>query len=145
MATSSNPAAGRSETLSVWAPAVAWAIALFLLSTPLFSADNTGKVIDPIMRWLIPYALPSTIALTHMLVRKAAHFTNYAILFWLLYRGPLRNRPYVAFGLCVLYAMTDEVHQIFVPGRTASIYDVALDSTGALFSRFLNAAIAELT
>ena len=144
MAKLSDPAV-QSNALRAWIPALAWATALFILSTTLFSSDNTGKIIDPIVRWFLPSALASTINLTHMLVRKVAHFTDYAILFWLLYRGPLRSRPYVALGLCVLYAMTDETHQIFVPGRTPSIYDVALDSTGALFSRFLNAAIAELT
>ena len=33
---------------------------------------------------------------------------------------------------------------MFVPERTASLYDVALDSTGALFSRFLHAAVIEI-
>lgn len=80
----------------------------------------------------------------HALIRKAAHFTNYGILFWLLIRGPLRGRPYVALALCVLYAMTDEAHQYFVPGRGPSLYDVALDSCGALFSRFLHAAVYDL-
>jgi VanZ family protein len=40
--------------------------------------------------------------------------------------------------------MVDEGHQLFVPGRGASFYDVALDSSGALFSNFLTMAIAEL-
>ena len=77
-----------------------------------------------------------------MLVRKAAHFTEYGILFWLLVRGPMEQRPYLALMLCVVYALTDEGHQVFVPGRTASLYDVALDSTGALFSHFLTTAIS---
>jgi VanZ family protein len=79
-----------------------------------------------------------------MLVRKLAHFTEYGILFWLLIRGPMAERPYLALMLCVVYALTDEGHQVFVPGRTASLYDVALDSTGALFSHFLTTAIAEI-
>ena len=80
----------------------------------------------------------------HALVRKSAHFTEYGVLFWLLLRGPMAGRPYLALTVCVLYAFLDEGHQMFVQGRTASLYDVALDSTGALFSRFLNLAIAEL-
>ena len=56
----------------------------------------------------------------------------------------MADRPYLALMLCVIYALTDEGHQAFVPGRTASLYDVALDSTGALFSHFLTTAIAEL-
>jgi VanZ family protein len=127
-----------------WMPVLVWAFIIFGFSTSYFSAENTSKFIDPILRLLIPGASATTIALGHGLVRKVAHFTNYAILFWLLINGPLRDRPYLAFGLCMLYALLDEGHQIFVPNRTPSLYDVALDSTGALFSRFLHAAIVEI-
>ncbi len=132
------------ESLMKWMPAVAWAVVLFCFSTSYFSAENTSRIIDPILRFLMPAASAITIAFAHGLVRKAAHFTNYAILFWLLVSGPLRARPYTAFALCVLYALLDEGHQIFVPNRTPSLYDVALDSSGALFSRFLHAAVVEI-
>ena len=127
-----------------WMPALAWAVVLFCFSTSYFSAENTSRIIDPILRFLMPAASTVTIAFAHGLVRKAAHFTNYAILFWLLVSGPLRARPYTAFALCVAYALLDEGHQIFVSDRTPSLYDVALDSTGALFSRFLHAAVIEI-
>jgi VanZ family protein len=126
-----------------WLPVVLWIAAIFIFSTSLFSATDTASIIEPILRWLVPGASLATIALMHALIRKAAHFTNYAILFWLLIRGPMHGRPYTALALCVCYAMLDETHQIFVPGRTPSLYDVALDSTGALFSRFLYAAVAD--
>jgi len=117
---------------------------LFVLSTSLFSAANTSRIIEPILRWIFPAASFASISLMHAIIRKVAHFTNYAVLFWLLVRGPLKGRPYVALGCCVIYAFLDEGHQIFVPGRTASLYDVALDSSGALFSRFLNSAVDDL-
>jgi VanZ family protein len=124
-------------------PVIVWVALLFFLSTSLFSAANTARLIEPILRWIWPAAAPATIALTHGLIRKVAHFFNYAMLFWLLIRGPMAGRPYAALAVCVAYAMLDEGHQVFVPGRTASLYDVALDSSGALFSRFLNAAVTE--
>lgn len=127
-----------------WLPVLVWAVIIFGLSSSYFSAENTSKIIDPILRFLLPGASAATVALGHNFVRKSAHFTNYAILFWLLARGPMRGRPYLAFGLCVLYAFLDEGHQILVPDRTPSLYDVALDSTGALFSNFLHAALSEL-
>ncbi|HVA83574.1 MAG TPA: VanZ family protein [Candidatus Binataceae bacterium] len=132
------------RSLKKWAPVLLWALVMFGLSTSYFSAENTSRIIDPILRFLMPGASAATIALGHGVVRKAAHFTNYAILFWLLISGPMRARPYRAFGLCVLYAFLDEGHQMFVPDRTPSLYDVALDSTGALFSRFLHAAVIEI-
>jgi len=132
------------RSLKKWMPVLMWAMLIFFLSTSYFSFENTSRFIDPILRLLIPGASTATIALAHGFVRKAAHFTNYAILFWLLISGPMRGRPYTAFALCVFYALLDEGHQIFVPDRTPSFYDVALDSTGALFSRFLHAAVIEI-
>jgi VanZ family protein len=130
--------------LSEWIPVMIWGALIFTLSTSAFSAYNTSRVIDPILKWLIPGISGAAVDVCHMLVRKCAHFTEYGILFWLLVRGPMAQRPYLALMLCVVYALTDEGHQVFVPGRTASLYDVALDSSGALFSHFLTTAIGEL-
>jgi VanZ family protein len=130
--------------LMEWIPVLLWGALIFTLSTSAFSAANTGKIIDPLLRWLVPGISAASVDVGHMLTRKAAHFTEYGILFWLLVRGPMKERPYLALMLCVVYALTDEGHQVFVPGRTASLYDVALDSTGALFSHFLTTAIAEI-
>ena len=127
-----------------WLPVLAWGTVIFIMSTSTFSAFNTSRFIEPIIMWLLPTASAGTIAVVHALIRKTAHFVEYGVLFWLLLRGPMAKRPYLALGICVAYALLDEGHQIFVPGRTASLYDVALDSTGALFSRFLSLAIAEL-
>jgi VanZ family protein len=127
-----------------WLPVALWGVFIFTMSTSTFSALNTSKIIEPMMRWIFPLASTETISVLHALIRKSAHFTEYGVLFWLLLRGPMRGRPYLALAVCVVYAFLDEGHQILVPGRTPSLYDVALDSTGALFSRFLSLAIAEL-
>jgi VanZ family protein len=131
--------------LAEWLPSILWMGALFILSTSLFSASNTSKFLEPVLQWMFPSASIATITLMHALIRKAAHFGNYCILFWLLIRGPLKGRPYVALACCVIYAALDETHQIFSAGRGASIYDVAIDSSGALFGRFLNSAINDVS
>jgi len=138
--------ADRSEPapLGEWIPVVVWAALIFTLSTSAFSAANTARIIDPMLRLLLPGITAASVDVCHMLIRKAAHFTEYGVLFWLLVRGPMAQRPYLALMLCVVYALTDEGHQAFVPSRTASLYDVALDSSGALFSLFLTTAIAEI-
>jgi VanZ family protein len=130
--------------LRQWLPVIAWGAMIFCLSTSAFSAANTALIIDPILRWIFPGISAAAIDVGHMLVRKSAHFSEYGVLFWLLIRGPMAERPYLALMLCVVYALTDEGHQVFVPGRSASLYDVALDSSGALFSHFLITAITEL-
>ena len=70
-------------------------------------------------------------------IRKMAHATEYAIL------GMLVSGTAYAYGVCgkkvvryawilaTIYAATDEVHQLFVPGRSGQLRDVLLDSTGA--------------
>ena len=123
---------------------IVWGILISFLSTSVFSADNTAMFIDPILKWLAPGITNASMSVCHFLIRKSAHFSEYAVLFWLLVRGPMAHRPYTALALCVCYAFLDEGHQMFEQGRSASLYDVALDSSGALFSNFLKETIAEL-
>lgn len=75
------------------------------------------------------------VGMLEFLIRKAAHMTEYAILFILWHRA-LRlsgaRRPALwAFAVCVLYAAGDEFHQSFTPERGPSPVDVAIDSAGA--------------
>lgn len=73
-----------------------------------------------------------------VLVRKSAHFTIYLILGLLIlsFIREFRVVDYRAVLLSVfltfLYACSDEVHQLFVPGRSGEFLDVLLDSVGAL-------------
>ena len=74
-------------------------------------------------------------------IRKFAHFTLYFIL-GLIAAGlfvTIKNRGIllksaVSWGVCVLYAISDEIHQYFVPNRVCAIGDVLIDSSGALLS-----------
>lgn len=74
------------------------------------------------------------------IVRKTAHFWEYAILFVLYYRGfvkttklSLRQRLLVSFVLTFLYALSDEYHQTKVTGRTGRPFDIGIDSLGVIF------------
>ena len=70
---------------------------------------------------------------------KHFHFASYALLSTLLVRALASGRvkditgrvALGAIGLATFYGMTDEVHQIFVPGRTAALDDLAADLLGA--------------
>lgn len=70
-------------------------------------------------------------------VRKVAHLTEYAILgalFSLLircYQNRIWLHSLLAFAGAVLYAATDELHQLFSEGRAARLLDVGIDSLGA--------------
>lgn len=73
------------------------------------------------------------------LIRKSAHFAIYTLLgmalmgFMTLFKMARKNKIIIAFSIGVLYAISDEVHQMFSAGRTAKVTDVLIDSCGLLF------------
>lgn len=123
-----------------YAPLVAWMTIIFLGSTDALSASNSGLAVKSFLLWLFPHISEQQIANTHFFVRKAAHFTEYAILALLAARAfsasaheRLRRRWFaVALLLIVLYAFSDEFHQSFVSSRTASVYDSFIDISGGV-------------
>jgi VanZ family protein len=64
-----------------------------------------------------------------LLIKKLAHLLAYAVLALLAYVAT--GRYSVAWGIAVLYAMSDEFHQTFIPGRNGTAVDVLIDSLGA--------------
>jgi VanZ family protein len=126
----------------VWryAPLVLWMCLIFFASTGELSASNTSRIVRPLLLWLFPDISEARIALAHFLVRKAGHFTEYAILALLAARAlsgafhaALRRRWFsLSLLLIIVYALSDEFHQSFVPSRTASIYDSLIDIAGGL-------------
>jgi VanZ family protein len=126
--------------LSRYGPLVIWAALIFIASSSLMSASHTGAVMAPLLHWLFPHASETTLAVIHFAIRKAAHFTEYAILALLAARAfrtssreLLRQRWFwISLLFVVVYALSDEYHQSFVPSRTASIYDSMIDSAGGL-------------
>jgi VanZ family protein len=124
-----------------WWPALLWAGWIFFMSTDLFSADHTSRVIEPLLRWLLPHLTHHQIAFVHHLIRKSAHFTEYFIFCVLLFRGIRGARIgwHWTWGITALiiaagYACLDEIHQSFVASRTATPWDSLLDSVGAFFA-----------
>lgn len=73
---------------------------------------------------------------THI-TRKTAHFTIYLILGLLigllLKQYNITTKQIIIYGIliCMLYAITDEIHQIFVQGRSGEIRDVLIDTCGS--------------
>ncbi len=125
--------------LRAWWPAVLWAGFIFTMSTDTFSAEHTGSVLEPILRWLVPSLTEAQFLAIHYFIRKSAHFTEYFIFCLLLYRGVRGDRKgwRWTWGVAALfyaagYSVLDEFHQAFVASRTASVYDSLLDSIGAL-------------
>jgi hypothetical protein len=97
-----------------WLPAIAWAALIFALSG-------------------IP-TLSTGLGLWDVVLRKLAHATEYAILAALLLRA-MRELP--AWALSVVYAVSDELHQSFVPGRNGAVLDVMIDAIGVVVGVYL--------
>ncbi|HKR61584.1 MAG TPA: VanZ family protein [Pyrinomonadaceae bacterium] len=118
-----------------------WMALIFFASTDAFSAGNTTGLIRSILTWLFPQISEGRIEVLHLLIRKLAHFSTYAILALLAVRAfagsshrVLREHWVVTSALLVIgYSFLDEFHQSFVPSRSASIFDSLIDIAGGLF------------
>jgi VanZ family protein len=97
-----------SAALRLWAPVVLWGAVIFAFSAVPDLGTGLGT-------W-------------DLLLRKLAHACEFAVLGGLLLRALRDERAALAAG--VAYAISDEMHQHFVPGRVGSPLDVVIDSVG---------------
>ena len=125
---------------SRYGPVVLWAVVIFLASTGALSGAHTAVLVKP-LHWLFPHLSDATLNFIHgIIIRKGAHFTEYAIFgslaaraFRTSSRDLLRTHWFLmTLFVVVVYSLTDEFHQSFVPTRTASIYDSMIDTCGGL-------------
>jgi VanZ family protein len=123
-----------------YGPLLLWMALISFASSSEFSALNTTQIFRPLILWVFPNLSEERVAAIHFLTRKLAHFSEYAVLGILAARAFagsanafLRRHWFrIALILIIFYALLDEFHQSFVPSRTASIYDSAIDAAGGL-------------
>jgi VanZ family protein len=134
--------------LERWWPALLWAIVISTFSTGVFTSDNTSRIIVPILRWFFPYASQETLFLIHHFIRKMGHVTEYFVLSLLILRAIRAGKPgthlgwaLAAIAIVACYAALDEFHQSFVPGRTAAISDVLIDTAGGIGAQIVVALV----
>ena len=126
------------ERLWRYGPVVLWTAVILFASTNSMSASNTSRFVRPLLLLLSPDMSEQGLAFAHFIVRKCAHFTEYAVLALLAARAFLtsshsalnHNWFLTAFCLVVLCSLTDEGHQSFVPTRTGAIGDILIDIAG---------------
>lgn len=108
------------KPLSYWILVILYVILIFYLSSGPVTVDLPGS-------------------------DKLYHMAEYGILSFLLYNALSssfkRERPWkivlLAIILTVLYGISDEFHQLFVPSRSADVYDVVADASGAIIMQGL--------
>lgn len=104
-----------------WLPAIVMMLVIFW-----FSSQPSSEI--PTFDW------------ADRIIKKGGHMIGYGLLalsYWRAFDFK-EGKRWVIWLLAVLYALTDEFHQSFVPGRSASIWDVLIfDNFGALISLWL--------
>ena len=102
-----------------WLPPLLWAVVIFL-----FSSHPTKGVSE--IHW------------QDFIVKKTAHLIEYGFLAILIYRGLINSKVknlhagIAAILVSFIYGATDEIHQMFTPGRESTIRDVIFDTIGAV-------------
>lgn len=132
--------------LRYWLPPLLWTAVIFAASSDFFSSAHTGSWLNDIIRSVFGRSLPEPqFGELHYVIRKSAHVGEYGILGALLFRAlrageTLSWRAWWAAGaICIAAAVgsADEFHQIFVPSRTPSPWDVLIDTGGAALAQVI--------
>ncbi|PFN98785.1 hypothetical protein COJ85_20675 [Bacillus sp. AFS076308] len=115
--------------------AILWMAVIFTFTqVPYSTGSSTSSALEKLFAALHINLDQSAIDFLNFIARKATHITVFGILAFLFFKSlEIYRFAYVlSWILTVIYAMSDEYHQSFMPGRTASIKDVFLfDSVGA--------------
>lgn len=118
----------------IWYPTLIMAIIIFIFSaSPALDSNRQSGLIVNAITFLSPDLKDATFLVR--IVRKSAHFIEYAILGFLAARSfkLSKKSPWWSILACAIYAGIDEFHQSFVSGRSAEVKDVALDTLSATF------------
>lgn len=119
-----------------WLPATFFAAAIFVFSSiPGKEVSDSFDSLSVAVQIISPTVLQTPVFSPKIEWLKVGHGIGYLCLgFTVLYALTARSRwsPLTALAICLLYAVTDEFHQTFTPGRSAAGRDVLLDSLAAL-------------
>ena len=113
------------------------------------SSESSGKIAEIITNNIKPIRERTQIEREKIIlrvesvIRKIAHFSIYTIVGVLLmslvstYKIDELSRISISLICGIIYATSDEIHQVFIPGRSGQISDVILDSMGVALGIFL--------
>lgn len=134
--------------LICWTPTVLLSVAIFCFSaqtatTSSAVSDSAALGLLDLIRLFVPgFDVADWDTLIHV-IRKCAHFGIYLCLELAAFYAFFKERSAFGFaslcslGYCLLYAVSDEIHQLFVPGRSCEARDVFIDFCGALLGFLL--------
>ena len=111
---------------------ILWLIFIFVMSS--FPSGDSSRQSGFIVNIISNLLGSSNTNLLTFIIRKSAHLCEYLILGILLFNY-LKDYPYgvnLSIMIAVIYAISDEIHQIFIPGRSGEIRDIVIDILGAI-------------
>ena len=116
-----------------------WMLLIFIMSS--FDATESTNQSNFIVNIITNIFKIENIELLSLIIRKLAHFTEYLILGFLtinmLNKNDISKKYLLSILICIIYATSDEIHQILVPGRACQIRDVLIDSIGSITGVYL--------
>ena len=111
-----------NHKLKLWLPVIIWAGIIFTFSS-------------------LPINQPAPFSWWDFIFKKTAHVTEYAILYWLIWRaasdsGRITDRSLLWKSLLIafIYAVSDEWHQTITLGREGTLRDIGFDTIGMLLA-----------
>lgn len=137
---------GRIKIILKGLALVLWCVVIFMFSAN--NADESNKQSNAVFNTVIEFVNPVYDSLdttaqaeykdtATFIIRKLAHFSEYALLGILAFINfskvkKLGYRGLFAAVFSCIYASSDEIHQLFVPGRAGQVRDVLIDTSGAV-------------
>jgi VanZ family protein len=138
----------RHNVLKAWIAAILWLIVISIESTAMLSAHNTSRILYPLLHYLFNLDW-DRFETWHFYIRKSGHVLGYGLLSILLFRAWRETLPIagnvkwtlrwttIAVLGTALVASLDEWHQSFIPSRTGTPRDVALDTCAGIAAQML--------
>lgn len=110
-------------------PPLCWTGLIAYFGSAEWGGAQTAAWLAPLLLALLPGLSPELVQSAHVLIRKAGHVVEYAVLAVLWRRAV--GGAWEPMALALLTASLDELRQSVTPGRTGSVYDVLLDGAAA--------------
>jgi VanZ family protein len=151
----SNKKDNKTKKILSWIAVIVWMGVIFCFSS--MNSDNSSNVSEGLIADVVTTVtttgnkigliktMPSEsemnliLETAHVPVRKVAHFTEYLILAILVSNALVnsnvterRKLIYYTLLICLLYSISDEIHQLFISGRAGKVIDVLIDTLGSM-------------
>lgn len=116
---------------------ILWMGLIFKMSS--YNGIDSGNQSGFIVNFIANIFNINNLDIISFIVRKIAHLSEYLIL-GILVHNLIKNynkKTFIAILICIIYAISDEIHQIFVPGREFKLLDICIDSLGSIIGIYM--------